>query len=133
MATLATAPIASQREKLAAVCGQPAKADLHPQVSATELCDLAKHAIGRAHGKLETAGDVLDLSESHFGRLLNDGDLKLKQLAKLGPVTLAKLGKDLVERYGPLDDPEARAMQLIDTIDDATKELRQYFAFRKTA
>lgn len=136
MASISSALItAGQREKLASVCVKPLKAELDAQASATELQELAIAAIRRAHGKLETAAAILALSDSHFGRLVNEGDLKLKQLGALGPETLAALGRELVSRYDALSSPEARAHSTLDTLLDGINELRQYVAHneRRTA
>lgn len=118
---------ASQRDSLADVRGSQAKADYRAQVSASALPELAEVAIKKAHGKALTAASVLGLSESHLGRLINDGDLKLKQLEALGPDTLVTFGKQLVERFGPLaQSPEQHTESLIDRIQADLNEVRQF-------
>jgi hypothetical protein len=128
--TMKQPAIASQRDSLAAVRPEPIKADLRPQVSASGLLDLASHAITSTHGKQLVAAEVLGLSESQLGRLISEGDLKLKHLEGLGVETLAALGKALQETYGPLSTPRARAHQLIrdaraifDELDQVAEEI----------
>ena len=107
-ATVRQTVTASHREELASVRGVAVKADLRAQVSTSPLRELAGEAIRRTHGKALVAADVVGVSESQFGRLVNEGDLKLKHLEALGPQTLAALGRELVEAYSALDTPIAR-------------------------
>lgn len=116
---------ASQRDSLASVRGTTVKASLSPQVRASQLPELADVAIKKGHGKNLAAAEVLGLSESHLGRLVNDGDLKLKQLEALGPATCAAFGRQLVETYEPLATPKARAKQKIREARAALDELDQ--------
>lgn len=110
--TLKQVDSASHREELASVRGVAAKATLRAQVSASALREIAGQAIRRTHGKAETAADVVGVSESQLGRLVNDGDLKLKHLEALGPQTLALLGRELVETYSALETPMARLREV---------------------
>jgi hypothetical protein len=107
--TIARVEAASHRDELANVRPVPAKAEHRAQVGASALRELAFEAIRRTHGKALVAADVVGISESQLGRLVNDGDLKLKQLEALGPETLAVLGRELLDTYGPLATPKARA------------------------
>jgi hypothetical protein len=123
--TVATARQVSHRDSLADVRPTPVKAELKPQVTASDLPGLTGRAIRKAHGKMQTAGGVLGMSESQIGRLVNDEDLKLKHLAALGPATLAALGHELVETYAPLDTPLVRAHRLLREAHAALDELEQ--------
>jgi hypothetical protein len=124
-ATMTQPKLASHREELASVRGSQAKADLPPQVSASVLPELAEFAIKRGHGKALTAAGVLGLSESHLGRLVNDGDLKLKQLEALGPETIVTLATEMLKHYGPLATPKAQAKQDIREMRHILDELDQ--------
>lgn len=124
-ATLKAPPVASQREELASIRGSQAKAALPPQVSASYLPELTEFAIKRAHHKMLSAAHELSLSESHLGRLVNDGDLKLKQLEALGPETLIALAGEILKVYAPLDTPKVRAMRLLCDVRRALDELQQ--------
>ncbi len=131
---VATASYTSQRDSLADVRPHQVKADLPRQVEASELPELTIHAIRRAYGKVLTAAAKLEMHEASLGRAVKEGDLKLKQLATLGPKTLAELGKVLVETYGPMaDSPEHQADKQIDRILEAANELRQYIESRRIA
>src|SRR6185436_10180489 len=77
--TMRAQPLASQRDSLADIRPEMARAELDSQVSASEVSELASEAAKRTHGKALAAAAKAGLSESHFGRLLNEGDLKLKQ------------------------------------------------------
>lgn len=129
--TLATSPRASQRDSLASVRPTMAKATVGGQPEASELPELALTAIRKSHGKVAVAAEVLAMHEASLGRLAKEGELKLKQLAALGRPTLAELGKQLVEAYGPMaDSPEQHASRTLDSIQDAVNELRQYVIAR---
>ena len=124
-ASVKAQPLASHREELASIRGSQAKAALTPQVSASVLPEVAEFAIKRAHGKALTAAGVLGLSESHLGRLVNDGDLKLKQLEALGATTLITLAEEILKVYSPLDTPKLRAMRLFYELRTKLDELQQ--------
>lgn len=111
--SVATAVLVSHREELAEVRPRSANSGHGAQVSASPLRELAGEAIRRTHGKALAAADVVGVSESQLGRLVNDGDLKLKHLEVLGPKTLAALGRELVNAYGTLDTPQSRLRQII--------------------
>ena len=116
---------ASQREELASVRPQMAKAAISTHLPAIELRALAGEAIRRVHGKALTAAELVGVHHAHLGRLINDGDLKLKQLESLGPETLAELGKQLVEHFGALATPHARARRIVRELHHAIDELEQ--------
>jgi hypothetical protein len=105
---------------------QPAKASLAPQVAASALQEPTLAAIRKGHQKVAAAADVLHLSESHLGRLAGDGDLKVKQLAALGPEVLAEFGRQLVEHYGPMAvSPQEQIERHLDAIQSIVNEIRQ--------
>jgi hypothetical protein len=103
---------ASHREELASVRGRQAKAALEPQVPASSLRDLAAEAIRASHGKARAAAIDLGIHEASLSRQLKDGSLRLEQLETLGPATLAELGRQLTETFGPLSTPQARLRQI---------------------
>lgn len=131
--SIAVTVSASHREELATVRPHMLKVDPQPQVSASELRELTLDVIRRTHGKVASAAEVLELHEAQVGRLAKEGDLKLKHLEALGVSTLALLGRELVERYGPLSTPEDRADQIIRELRQQVDELAQYVALKRGA
>lgn len=100
-----------------------AKADID---QTTALSPLIKEAARRTHGKQEAAARHIGKQPSNFSRDVDSGDLRLRDLEALGPAFCAELGQALVERYGPLSDPKARARQLCDEVQASVNELRQF-------
>ena len=103
-----------------------AKAELSTQGGASALRDIAAEAIRATSGKARAAAMDLGIHEGHLSRQLKDGTIRLEQLEQLGPTFAAKFGQELVEQYGPLSDPKARARQLCDDVQAAVNELRQF-------
>lgn len=123
--SLAKQPSATERRSLADVCGKPIKADLHPQVPASDLRGAAAEARSRAV-KLESAADDIGIHPSRLSHKFADGSLRLSELEKLGPKFALEFGKELVERHGPLSDPKDHARKLCDAIQAQVNELRQF-------
>ena len=119
-------PQASHRDSLADVPVRMAKAEARAQVSASALREIAGRVIRKTHGKMLAAAEAVEVSESQIGRLVNDGDLKLKQLEALGPATLAELGRELVEQFGPLSTPQARMRQNLRDVQRLLSEVEQF-------
>lgn len=123
---------APERKSLADVCGKPAKADLRPQVPATDLRELAAEARTRTV-KLESAADEIGIHPSRLSHKFSDGSVTLAQLEKLGPQYAFEFGRQLVERFGPLSNPHDYADRLLHEIDRLVLELKQYVASRRVA
>lgn len=90
----------SPREELVPVC-------------TTRLRDVAGDTIRLVHGNARAAAIDIDIHEGHLSRALTDGTIRLEQLERLGPSFAAKFGAELVERFGPCDDPKARQQRWI--------------------
>lgn len=107
------------------VIGRPKPAKVTPEDSQpdTLVSSLLFEAARAAHGKIESAAGEVGKDRANFTR-----DMKrwAQVLDALGPQFLAKFGQGLVEQYGDLSDPKSRARQLIEVIEAAARELRQY-------
>lgn len=126
---------APERKTLADVCGKDAtrpKADVHPQSSATELRELAAEARVRTV-KLESAADEIGIHPSRLSHKFSDGSVTLAQLEKLGAHYAFELGRQLVERYGPLSNPHDYADRLLLEAERLIFELKQYVSSRRVA
>lgn len=114
------------RESLAGVRPRPAKAELDPQVSATQLRDVAAEALHHVTSQKAAAGEI-GIHEGRLSHKLRDGSLTLGQLEALGPVFAAELGRQLTEQYSTaLESPASRARRVIHTIEGLLVELKQF-------
>lgn len=102
----------SPREELVPVC-------------TTRLRDVAGDAIRLVSGNARAAAIDMDIHEGHLSRSLKDGTMRLEQLELLGPTFAAKFGAELVERFGPCDDPKARVQRRIRQIRRMLDELAE--------
>jgi hypothetical protein len=100
------------QERLSGLHGTPAKASLPPKPGVTELRLVAKEAIQRV-GKQSAAATDIGISDGRLSAKLEDGTLSLRELERLGPHYAAEFGRQLLERFGPLATPHARARQLL--------------------
>lgn len=103
-----------------------AKAQLRDNGEQEALSDVVIAAAKRSHGKQGAAAAHLGKDEGNFSRDVKAGRMTTEQMQRLGPDFLAEFGKQLVDRYGPLSDPKDRARRVLDTIESAVMELRQY-------
>jgi len=108
--TVPTPGPASQPEQLAPVC-------------TCRLRDVAGDALRITSGNARAAAIDLQIHEGHLSRQLKDGTLRLEQLEVLGPLFAAKFGAELVERFGPIADRNARARRVIREIRRQLDEL----------
>lgn len=110
------------------VSARPAnlKADLPDNRPAESLSPVVKEAAKRAHGKQGVAAAVLGKDEGNFARDVSAERTTIGDLRKLGPEFLVEFGKELLETYGPLATPRARARQTIRTMRAQLEELDQY-------
>lgn len=106
-------------------CGHSVKADLRPHTPACDMRGLAKEALKRT-AKQEVAADTLGISQPRLSHKFADGTLNLKEMSALGPEYLAALGQQLVEQYGALQTPKARARQGIRDMRALLDELDQF-------
>lgn len=106
--------------------GRPrqAKADLRADETTPLLRDVAATAIERTDIQKEVA-DQIGIHRSRLTHKIKDGSLTLKQLEELGPRFAVLLGQELLETYGPLATPKARAKEDIRTIRKLLDELDQ--------
>lgn len=116
---------APERKTLADVCGKQAKADLHPQVPATDLRGPAVEARERTV-KLESAAADIGIHQSRLSHKFSDGSITLRELGRLGPDYAAEFGRQLVEQYGPLSDPKDRIRRKCDEMQAILNEVRQF-------
>lgn len=116
------------RESLATVRATDNKTALHPQVPASPLREIAKDAIRRI-GKQSAAASDIGIHEGRLAHKLADGTLSLAELERLGPQYAAEFGRQLLERFGPLATPQARARQTVRAMRQALDELDAYLEF----
>lgn len=77
-------------------------------------------------GSQKAAAIDMGIDPAQLTRQLQSGHLTIARLDALGPDTLARIGKELVEKFGPLSDPKDRARQTCDQIQALVNEIRQY-------
>lgn len=116
------------RESLATVRATDNKTALHSQVPASPLREIAKDAIRRI-GKQSAAASDIGIHEGRLAHKLADGTLSLAELERLGPQYAAEFGRQLLERFGPLATPQARARQTVRAMRQALDELDAYLEF----
>lgn len=102
-----------------------AKATLRDKADADPLSPLVIDVAKRVLVKQGAAAAVLEKDEGNYSRDAKAGRLTTGQLAKLGPVFLAELGRELVEQFAPLATPAARIRKLADEQERIAAELRQ--------
>lgn len=103
---------ATPRESLASVRATANKSAVRSQEPASPLREVAKDAIRRV-GKQSAAASDIGIHEGRLAHKLSDGTISLAELEKLGPHYAAEFGRQLLERFGPLATPHARAQQLL--------------------
>jgi hypothetical protein len=113
---------ATPREKLADVRATEHKG---AQEAARHLREVAKDAIRRV-GKQGAAAIDIGIHEGRLAHKLSDGTISLAELEKLGPHYAAEFGRQLLERFGALATPQARARQKIREARQALDELDQF-------
>lgn len=104
---------------------KPAKAQLE---ASTGLREVAKEAIRRV-GKQSAAASDIGIHEGRLAHKLTDGTLSLGELEKLGPHYAAEFGRQLLERFGPISTPHARAQLLMRELGRLHSELAQIIDF----
>jgi hypothetical protein len=122
--TLTHDAAAPQRSSLADVCGKPAKADLHPHTAAPLLREVAAQALERTSIQ-KVAADQIGIHRARLSHKLKDGTLNLAQLEAVGPEFCAELGRMLLDTFGPLSTPKARAKQDISEMRRLLDQLDQ--------
>lgn len=101
-----------------------AKADGAVTVSHTPLRRVIEQAV-RALGKLDaTAGDMR-IDRAQMYRQFENGHLTVEHLERLDVNFYVELGKQLLEHYGPLATPYARAKQKVREAREALNEIDQ--------
>ena len=103
----------------------PAKAGLADKRLADSLSPVVKDAAKYAYGKQGAAAAQLAKNEGNFSRDVDAERMTLKDLRALGPVFLVAFAKGVLDEYGPLDTPQARAQFLIKQNDRNNEELWQ--------
>jgi hypothetical protein len=103
----------------------PAKAGLADKRLADSLSPVVKDAAKYAYGKQGAAAAKLAKNEGNFSRDVDAERMTLKDLRALGPVFLVAFAKGVLDEYGPLDTPHARALKLLRQNDQNNHELAQ--------
>lgn len=131
--SLRSTSAAPEDPRLAGLCASDNKGALPPHTPAPLVREAASEAV-RASGHVhKAAASDLGLDRSRFSHKLKDGTLTLKEMEILGPAFAVKFGTELLERFGPLATPHARAKQLLREMDRMNQELGQlldYFGER---
>lgn len=86
-----------------------------------EIAEIAMNSIGP---KKAIAADV-GKDRSLIRRQLEAGTLTLRDLEQLGRDFAIDFAREILERIGPLASPKARALQRLEDIEDAVREVRQ--------
>lgn len=95
--------------------------------SHTELRRVIALALERI-GPLKAAAEDMGIDRAQMYRQLQNGHLTIERLEALGPAFGAELGRMLLDAFGPLSTPQARARQdiremrrLLDELDQAVE------------
>jgi hypothetical protein len=92
----------------------------------TPLYEVVSEAAKTIYGKQENAALVLRKHPGNFSRDLRAERMTLRDLRELGPEFLAAFGQELIDEYGELTDPKARARRTLAQMEAACRELRQF-------
>lgn len=107
---------------------RPAKAGLGSQDRSIALCSVVRDTLIRHCGSLKAAAISMgQMDQGQLTRDLDSGKFKLERLEMLDDAAhfYTALGKELLERYGPLSTPKARGLQKVREIQAACAELIQ--------
>jgi len=74
----------------------------------------------------KAAAIEMDIDPAQLTRQLQSGHLTIGRLDALSPEALARIGKELHERFAPLADPKEHARRKCDELQAIVNELRQY-------
>lgn len=102
----------------------PAKAVLAVNDGQSEFRPLITEAIRRVSSQKAAAIDM-GIDPAQLTRQLQNGHLTVERLEKLGPEYAAEFGRLLLEQYGPLSTPQARAKAAIREVRRLIDELDQ--------
>jgi len=105
-----------------------AKAELTVTASHTALRSVIAGVI-RSAGKLESTADDMGVDRAQLYRQMENGHLTVERLEALDPVDYVRLGRELLEIYGPLVTPKARAKQRLRESHAALDEIEQLLEF----
>jgi hypothetical protein len=92
--------------------------------SHTELRRVIALALERV-GPLKAAAEEMGIDRAQMYRQLQNGHLTIERLEALGPAFGAELGRMLLDAFGPLSTPQARARQDIREMRRLLDELDQ--------
>jgi transposase-like protein len=92
--------------------------------SHTELRRVIALALERT-GPLKAAAEEMGIDRAQMYRQLQNGHLTIERLEALGPAFGAELGRMLLDVFGPLSTPQARARQDIREMRRLLDELDQ--------
>lgn len=140
--SVAARSAATPRESLADVRATENKKAARPptpppaqaQEPASPLREVARDAIRRV-GKQSAAATDIGIHQGRLTHKLTDGTIQLAELEKLGPLYAAEFGRQLLERFGPVATPHARAktlMRELRRMHDELAQLIDYLGERKT-
>jgi hypothetical protein len=68
----------------------------------------------------------MQIDPAQLSRQLESGHLTIGRLDALSPEALARIGKELHERFAPLADPKEHARRKCDELQAIVNELRQF-------
>lgn len=81
-------------------------------------------------GPLKAAAEEMGIDRAQMYRQLQNGHLTIERLEALGPHFGAELGRMLLDAFGPLSTPQARARQdiremrrLLDELDQVVEQI----------
>jgi transposase-like protein len=90
----------------------------------TELRRVIALALERV-GPLKSAAADMGIDRAQMYRQLQNGHLTIERLEALGPAFGAELGRMLLDAFGPLSTPEARARQNLRDVRRLLDEVEQ--------
>lgn len=121
-ASLERSPVSPTVPLLDSVGTKPIKANLK-----VPACPALREVVGDAldSAPKKAVAATMQKDRSQLRRELAAGTLELRDLETLGPEFYIDLAKLLLETYGPLATPVARARQLIREMRQTTDEFEQ--------
>lgn len=107
--------------------------DVRPRMARAELADTPSHTtlrrvidlVLRRRGNIKASAGDMQIDRAQLYRQVENGHLTVEKLEALDAAFFADLGRELLERYGPLVSPKARARQKVREIKSALDEVEQ--------
>lgn len=121
MPTMTQAPRSQEVQSVDGVRPRMAKAVTPSHADLRRVITLALER----SGPLKAAADDMGIDRAQMYRQLQNGHLTIERLEALGPRFGAELGRMLLDAFGPLSTPQARARQDIREMRRLLDELDQ--------